>query len=459
MLCGNFALLEGYFRKNMQSSLDIQYTQPSYKHGLEGVNGEESSLKPSTDDINGKQPPYKPGLEGIAVTKSSISYIDGQEGILEYRGIRIDELAEKSTFLETVYLLIWGKLPTEKKLEDFKSRIRSQRRINYKIRDMMKCFPENGHPMHALQTSVASLGLFSSRRAFNEEVEVCEDVVQLLAKIPTMVAGFHRLREGNDPIKPNNDLDYAANFLYMLTGEEPDNFEARIMDICLMLHAEHTINASTFSALVTASTLTDPYTVITSAVGTLGGRRHGGANEEVLKMLAEIGSVENVRPYVDKCISRSQRIMGFGHRVYKVKDPRATILQGFAEELFLRGQEPYYKIAIELEKVVEEKLGEKGIYANVDFYSGLVYRKLGIPTNLFTPVFAIARVAGWLAHWKEQLGNSRIYRPTQIYIGEHNLPYIPLDKRRVMQQNEYKNGTVPHSNGNGRSVEEVITPN
>ncbi len=416
------------------------------------------------------QSSYKPGLEGIPVTKSSISYVDGHKGILKYRGIKIDELAKKSTFLETVYLLIWGKLPTQQELEYFQSRILNERRINYKIRDMMKCFPENGHPMHALQTSVASLGLFSSRRAFNEEVEVCKDVVQLLAKIPTMVAGFHRLREGNDPIKPNDNLDYAANFLYMLTERKPDNLEARIMDICLMLHAEHTINASTFSALVTASTLTDPYTVITSAVGTLGGRLHGGANEEVLKMLANIGSVENVRPYVEECISRSQRIMGFGHRVYKVKDPRAKILQGLAEELFSKkDQDPYYKIAIELEKVVEEKLGQKGIYANVDFYSGLVYRKLSIPTDLFTPVFAIARVAGWLAHWKEQLGNSRIYRPTQVYIGEHNRPYIPLDKRRIMQQNEDKNGAELHnSNGNGKvdgefvyigSVGEVITPN
>ena len=436
MLCGNFALLESYFRQNMQSSLNFQSS-------------------------------YKPGLEGIPVTKSSISYVDGHKGILKYRGIKIDELAKKSTFLETVYLLIWGKLPTQQELEYFQSRILNERRINYKIRDMMKCFPENGHPMPALQTSVASLGLFSSGRAFNEEVEVCKDVVQLLAKIPTMVAGFHRLREGNDPIKPNDNLDYAANFLYMLTERKPENLEARIMDICLMLHAEHTINASTFSALVTASTLTDPYTVITSAVGTLGGRLHGGANEEVLKMLANIGSVENVRPYVEECISRSQRIMGFGHRVYKVKDPRAKILQGLAEELFSKkDQDPYYKIAIELEKVVEEKLGQKGIYANVDFYSGLVYQKLSIPTDLFTPVFAIARVAGWLAHWKEELGNSRIYRPTQVYIGEHNRPYIPLDKRRVMQQNEDKNGAELHSNGkvDGEfvyigSVEEVITPN
>lgn len=461
MLCGNFALLEGYFRKNMQSSLDIQYTQPSYKHGLEEVNGEESFLKPSTDDINGKQPPYKPGLEGIAVTESSISYIDGHKGILEYRGIKIDELAKKenSNFVETVYLLIWGKLPIKEELNYFRTQILNAREINDKIQGMMRCFPDNGHPMHALQTSVGALSLFHPLHPLNEEaeVEIREAVVQLLAKIPTMVAGFHRLREGNDSIKPNNDLDYAANFLYMLTGVKPDNLEAQIMDICLMLHAEHTINASTFSALVTASTLTDPYTVITSAVGTLGGRRHGGANEEVLKMLENIDSVDNVGPYVEKCIKQKQRIMGFGHRVYKVKDPRAKILQGLAEELFyLKGQDPYYKIAIELEKVVEEKLGEKGIYANVDFYSGLVYRKLGIPTDLFTPVFAIARVAGWLAHWKEQLGNSRIYRPTQVYIGEHNRPYIPLDKRRVMQQNEYKNGAVFHSNengnGNGRSI-------
>jgi citrate synthase len=216
----------------------------------------------------------------------------------------------------------------------------------------------------------------------------------------------------------------------MLNEREPDPLLANIFDVCLTLHAEHTINASTFSAMVTASTLTDPYGVIASAVGTLAGPLHGGANEEVIEMLEQIGSVENVRAFVEKSVANKDKIMGFGHRVYKVKDPRATILQGLAEQLFDHfGRDDYYDIAVKLEEVVEEKLGHKGIYANVDFYSGLVYRKMGIPLDLFTPVFAIARVAGWLAHWKEQLETNRIYRPTQIYTGTHGEPYIAIEDR------------------------------
>ncbi|MDE5096054.1 MAG: citrate synthase, partial [Trichodesmium sp. St11_bin5] len=240
-------------------------------------------------------------------------------------------------------------------------------------------------------------------------------------------------RKGNDPIKPRDDLDYAANFLYMLNEKEPDPLAAKVFDICLTLHAEHTINASTFSAMVTASTLTDPYGVIASAVGTLAGPLHGGANEDVISMLSEIGSVENVEPYLKRCFETKAKIVGFGHRVYKVKDPRAIILQELAVELFEKfGYDKYYQIALEMEKVVEEKLGHKGIYPNVDFYSGLVYRKLGIPSDLFTPVFAIARVAGWLAHWKEQLAANRIFRPTQIYSGDHNIAYTSLEERALI---------------------------
>jgi citrate synthase len=373
---------------------------------------------------------YRPGLEGIPVAQSSISYVDGHKGILEYRGIRIEELAAHSTFLETSYLLIWGDLPTKEELDAFESEIRHRRRIKYRIRDMMKCFPETGHPMDALQASAAALGLFYSKRALDNPDYIREAVVRLLAKIPTMVAAFKQMRKGNDSVQPNDDLDYSANFLYMLNEQKPDPLAARIFDICLTLHAEHTMNASTFSAMVTASTLTDPYAVVASAVGTLAGPLHGGANEEVITMLEEIGSVENVRSYVEDCVQRKSKIMGFGHRVYKVKDPRATILQNLAEQLFEKfGHDEYYEIAVELEKAVEEKLGQKGIYANVDFYSGLVYRKLGIPTDLFTPIFAIARVAGWLAHWKEQLEENRIFRPTQIYTGVHSVDYLPMEKR------------------------------
>lgn len=373
---------------------------------------------------------YKPGLEGIPATKSSISHVDGQQGILEYRGINIEQLTAKGSFLETAYLLIWNQLPSQTQLKEFQQEILYHRRIKYRIRDMMKCFPETGHPMDALQTSAAALGLFYSRRALDDPIYIRKAVVRLIAKIPTMVAAFHQMRKGNDPIQPNDELDYAANFLYMLTERVPHPLAARIFDVCLTLHAEHTINASTFSAMVTASTLTDPYGVIASAVGTLAGPLHGGANEEVLAMLEEIGSVDNVRSYVGERIANKQKIMGFGHRVYKVKDPRATILQELAEELFQEtGSDRYYKIALEVEKVVSEKLGAKGIYPNVDFYSGLVYRKLGIPSDLFTPIFAIARVAGWLAHWKEQLAVNRIFRPTQVYTGKHNAPYIPMEER------------------------------
>ncbi len=373
---------------------------------------------------------YRPGLEGIPATESSISYVDGQKGILEYRGIRIEELAQKSTFLETAYLLIWGGLPTSQELEAFKDEIQHHRRLKYRIRDMMKCFPESGHPMDALQACAAALGLFYSRRALENPAYIQAAVVRLLAKIPTMVAAFKLIRKGNDPVQPRDDLDYAANFLYMLNEEVPDPLSARIFDVCLTLHAEHTINASTFSAMVTASTLTDPYAVVASAVGTLAGPLHGGANEEVIAMLQEIGTVENVRPYVEDRIARKAKIMGFGHRVYKVKDPRAVILQKLAEQLFDKfGQDEYYAIALELEAAVTERLGAKGVYPNVDFYSGLVYRKLGIPTDLFTPIFAIARAAGWLAHWKEQLAENRIFRPTQIYAGPHDQPYTSVSDR------------------------------
>ncbi|QYX32199.1 citrate synthase [Sphaerospermopsis torques-reginae] len=373
---------------------------------------------------------YKPGLEGVPAAQSSISHVDGQKGILEYRGIRIEELAEKSTFLETAYLLIWGKLPSKEELIDFESEVNAHRRIKYRIRDMMKSFPESGHPMDALQASAAALGLFYSRRDLHNPVYIRNSVVRLVATIPTMVAAFQLMRKGNDPVKPRDDLDYAANFLYMLNEKEPDPLAARIFDICLILHVEHTMNASTFSARVTASTLTDPYAVVASAVGTLGGPLHGGANEEVIQMLEEIGSVDNVRPYLEDRLQRKAKIMGFGHRVYKVKDPRATILQRLAVQLFEKfGYDKFYEIALEVERVMAEKVGSKGIYPNVDFYSGLVYRKMGIPTDLFTPVFAIARVAGWLAHWKEQLEENRIFRPTQIYNGNHEVPYISIDKR------------------------------
>jgi citrate synthase len=373
---------------------------------------------------------YKPGLEGVPATQSNISYVDGKQGILEYRGINVEELCKHSNFLETSYLLIFGELPKETEITKFEYDVLHRRRIKYRIRDMIKCFPDNGHPMDALQACVAALGMFYPLADLQDADFIYGASTRLLAKIPTMVAAFNMMRLGNDPVIPRDDLSYAANFLYMLNEVEPDPIAARVFDICLILHAEHTVNASTFSALVTASTLTDAYTVLSSAIGTLSGPLHGGANEQVMRMLEEIGSVKNVRPYMERKLERKEKIMGFGHRVYKVKDPRATILQEQVKILFDKFEhDPYYDIAVEMENVGREKLSERGIYPNVDFYSGLVYKKLGIPMDLFTPIFAIARVPGWLAHWKEQLADNRLFRPTQVYTGMHDVAYTPLAHR------------------------------
>lgn len=375
-------------------------------------------------------PDFRPGLEGVVAAQSAICHIDGSLGRLSYRGYDVEDLATSSTFLETAYLLIWGDLPDADTLADFQQEVQMHRRVSFRIRDMMKSFPAGGHPMDALQSSAASLGLFYSRRALDNPEYIYSAVVRLIAKIPTMVAAFQLIRKGQDPIQPRDDLSYSANFLYMLTEREPDPLAASIFDACLILHAEHSLNASTFSARVTASTLTDPYAVVASAVGTLAGPLHGGANEDVLEMLAEIGSEDRVEIWLDQAMAEKRKIMGFGHREYRVKDPRAVILQKLAETLFDRfGHDATYDIARRLEQVAAERLGPKGIYPNVDFYSGLVYRKLGIPEDLFTPIFAIARVAGWLAHWKEQLGANRIYRPTQIYTGHLDRVWAPVTSR------------------------------
>ncbi len=378
---------------------------------------------------------YAPGLDGIPVAESSISFVDGKHGRLEYRGIDIEELAERSSFEETCFLLLYGHLPKVDELESLVAEFRQHRRIKYSIRDMIKCFPESAHPMDALQSSVAALGMFYPVEQDIDTKQADEDMVhlssiRLIAKMPTLVAAHARMRRGDDPISPRDDLSHAANFLYMLTGKEPEPLLERIMDVALIVHAEHTLNASTFSAMVTGSTLADPYTVISAAVGTLSGPLHGGANEEVLEMLDDIGSVENAEDYLNRKLKNREKISGLGHRVYKAKDPRATLLQELYGDLTRKyGEDPTYAIAKRIEALSKSTLGAKGVCPNVDFYSGIVYRKLGIETDLFTPIFAIARVSGWLAHWREMLANNRIYRPVQIYVGEHDVHYVPIEER------------------------------
>jgi citrate synthase len=372
----------------------------------------------------------RPGLADVPVAESAISFIDGKRARLEYRGIAVETLARESCFEETAYLLLKGDLPTQCELADFDDELRHHRRLKYKLKDLIKCLPETGHPMDALQAAVAAMGMFYPARDVTNARSNWDSAVRLLAKLPTVVAAFHRFRFGDEALDPRDDLDHAANFYYMLFEHEPSPAVRKVIDACLILHAEHTMNASTFSARVTGSTLANPYTVISSAIGTLTGPLHGGANEEVLEMLDEIGSFDNVRTWVDDAVTNKKKIMGFGHRVYKVKDPRATVLQELAENVFAETSRPkLYEIALEMERVMAGILGPKGIYPNVDFYSGIVYQALGIPRDLFTPIFAIARVAGWLAHWLEQLKNNRIFRPEQIYVGKRDVPYVPLEKR------------------------------
>ncbi len=376
------------------------------------------------------EPEFRPGLADVPIAESAISFIDGKRARLEYRGIAVETLARESCFEETAWLLLKGELPTQRELAGFDHELRHHRRIKYKLLDLIKCLPETGHPMDALQAGVAAMGMFYPARDVTNAKSNWDSVVRLIAKLPTIVAAFHRLRHGDAAIAPRDDLAHAANFYYMLTEQEPSPPVSRVLDACLILHAEHTMNASTFSGRVTGSTLANPYTVVSSAIGTLTGPLHGGANEEVLDMLEEIGSPENVRAWLDDAVTHKKKIMGFGHRVYKVKDPRATVLQELAENAFVEtGRPRLYQLAVELERVAAGVLGSKGIYPNVDFYSGIVYQSLGIPRDLFTPIFAVARVAGWLAHWLEQLKNNRIYRPAQIYVGKHDLAYVPLEKR------------------------------
>ncbi len=373
---------------------------------------------------------FMPGLAGVPAAKSAISDVDGQRGVLEYRGIRVEELCQHSSFLETSYLLLFGRLPTATELTQWVDDVTHHRRIKFRIVDLLKVMPEHGHPMDALQAAVAALGMFYPGRNVKDVENNYWSAVRLIAKLPTIVAAWARLRRGDEYIPPRDDLPFSDNFLYMLTETVPHPLWSEVFDDCLILHAEHTMNASTFAGMVTASTLADPYTVVASSIGALKGPLHGGANEEVVTMLKEIGTPTQARAAVEARLGGKHKLMGFGHRVYKVKDPRATVLQDLCMRLFnVCGTSPLYEVAVAVEQLASERLQGKGIYPNVDFYSGIIYDKMGIEVDLFTPLFAMARVSGWLAHWLEQLRENKLYRPDQIYSGEHDRHYVPIDRR------------------------------
>ncbi len=371
-----------------------------------------------------------PGLAGIPAAESSISFIDGQEGILAYRGHKIEVLAENSTFEETTYLLWNAALPNQAELDAFKKELTACYALPEELLTALRALPKGGHPMAALQAMVAMLGMVSPKCDLKDSAARHQTSLRVLGAMPILIAAFERVRAGKEIIAPDPELSVAGNFLWCLNGEKPDAIEERIMDCALVLHAEHTMNASTFSCRVVASTETDAYTAVSGAVGTLYGPLHGGANERVLHQLETIGGVDNVKSWLDAQVAKKSKVMGIGHSVYKTKDPRAYALQNLARELFdARGTTDLYATALELEKHAAEVFGARGVWPNVDFFSGIVYEKLGIPTDVFTPIFALARTAGWLAHWREQMGDNKLFRPGQIYTGAHDATWVPIEER------------------------------
>lgn len=363
---------------------------------------------------------YAKGLEGVIAAESSICRIDGQKGELYYRGYPISSLARKVSFEEVVYLLLHGELPNQSEYENFQLRVRAQRDINPAILDMIVEFPRESHPMELLQSCIAYLSAYIPHKISHSPTCNCKATLHQVTQMATVVAAFHRIRQNMDYIQPRRDLCFGANFLYMLRGSEPDKLEGDIMDACFTLHAEHHFNASTFTARVVASTNSTCYSSISAAIGALYGSLHGGANEKVMHMVDEIGSPENAEAWVKDALARKEKIMGMGHRVYKAKDPRAVIMEEFLQILSQkRGDDRIYRILKTVERVAGEHMAQKdkAVYPNVDFFSGAVYNMLGIPSILYTPIFASARVAGWLAHVLEQREDNRIFRPTAIYTG------------------------------------------
>jgi citrate synthase len=368
------------------------------------------------------------GLRGVVAGESRICTVDGLEGKLSYRGIAIEELAEHASFEEVAYLLWHGKLPTRAELTALQAALRSEAALPAPVLAFLRSVPRDAKPMDVLRTAVSALGIWDADAGDNSPEANLRKSVRLTAQIPTLVTAFNHLRAGREPVAPHPDLGVAANFLYMLKGEEPSETETRTFDIALILHADHEFNASTFSARVTIATLADVHSAVTSAIGTLSGPLHGGANEAVFRMLEQIGTLDNVGPYVnEKLGTKGGRLMGFGHAVYKTTDPRARSLKVMAEKLATEsGNRRLFDMSSAIESLAMEL---KGLNANVDFYSATVYHVLGIPTDQFTPVFAVSRITGWTAHILEQLADNRIIRPRAEYVGPVDQHYVPIDQR------------------------------
>jgi citrate synthase len=369
------------------------------------------------------------GLEGIVAANSGICWIDGDAGVLSYRGIDIHELAEKSTFEETTYLLWNGTLPSALALGEFSAELAKARAIDPRIVEMMRGFPRTATPMEVLRTAVSALSFYDADEKDNLHDANVRKAFRLTAQIPMIVAIYDRIRKGKDVVEPDMSLSHAANFLWMLNGEKPTDTATRTLDVALILHADHELNASTFAARVIAATLSDIHSAVTGAIGALKGPLHGGANEGVMRLLFAIDAAgADPTEYVKDLLAAKKKVMGFGHRVYKTEDPRATHLRRMSEQLGKdSGQTKWYDASRAIELYIKK---EKNLNANVDFYSASTYTMLGIDVDLFTPIFAISRIAGWAAHVIEQLDDNRLIRPRAEYIGpEYPTPYLPIEKR------------------------------
>lgn len=369
----------------------------------------------------------KAGLKDVVIAQSSICFIDGQKGELVYAGINIHELAENSTFEETTFLLLNRRLPKAKELEQLKKELATLRKVPQGVIEVLKGLPKTTEPMDALRTAVSTLGCYDPDPHAQAPQDQFRRVLQLIAQMATLVAAFQRIRSGQEVVDPRTDLDHAANFLYMLTGQEPDPTSARAMDIALILHADHGFNASTFAARVTTSTQSDVFSAITSAVGTLKGPLHGGANQKVMEMLLEIGEGKDPIPYIKRKLEAGEKVMGFGHRVYRTEDPRATHLRRMSEAACrATGNASWFEMSHQIEDYIK---AEKGLNPNVDFYSASLYYSLGIPTDLFTLLFSMSRIAGWGAHVLEQQASNRLIRPREEYVGPKDVHWVPMEER------------------------------
>jgi len=367
------------------------------------------------------------GLEDIVAAHSHICELDGKLGRLTYFGVDIHDLANYASFEETAYLLWHGVLPTKAQLADVKKELQAARSLPKPVSEFMGMLPKTSTPMDVLRTTVSALAMFDPTPDDKSPEANRRRALQLTAVMPTIVATWEHLRNSKKPVEPLADQDHATNFLYMLNGTMPDPAVAKMLDIVLTLHADHELNASTFAARVTAGTLAGMYAAITSAIGALSGPLHGGANEQVMRMLLRIGDVSKTETYLEGALERKERIMGFGHRVYKTEDPRATHLRKMSEELGQRtGESRWYEMSRRIEAYIKE---HKGLNANVDFYSASVYYMMGIPIDLDTPIFACSRITGWTSHVLEQYDNNRLIRPRAEYIGPKNVKFVPLEQR------------------------------